>query len=122
MRRDVVDGIFETVTAIAASNVCYEYIIGFTGRAIKDRHSDYRRCGFKHIVALRDRLSMNDALDLEHELQERVKMSDRRKLVYQRYCSYHIEDGNRRSTGGKSDSGELNHVVYMTWREERWED
>lgn len=102
----------------------HEYLIGFTARSALKRGDQYRNFriptdkkfkNYDHLVLVADKMQREMALELEERLDSRIKTSDKRLKLYQKYgnreCSY------RSSYGGvKGKPNDFIHAVYIAWR------
>lgn len=116
IRSDRIDGLLDTVWAIAASPYVGGYTIGYTARAGHERFKEHRRWGFNHLVILADKLNRVDASALEMRLQEQVR-KDRRHTHYRKYDPSRRDGPLFPSVGRASaETGHLPiHSVYMAW-------
>ena len=106
-----------TVWAIAASRYVSQYVIGYTSRSGIARFRQYKVWGYDHLVIIADRLSMKDALDLEHYLQNEAK-KNKNTAFYQKYHRERRDGPTYRSYGGTAQApDDFIHSVYMAWWE-----
>jgi hypothetical protein len=107
---------FDTVWAISASRYVDKFRIGITARAGGARHSQYRPNGYAHLVILADRLSRQEALDLEEDLIAKIIASPRH-LTHRKFEN--VLTPHIRSFGGAVhlDPRAEIHSVYMVWWE-----
>lgn len=109
-----------TVDAICQSSKVVCFRIGYTSRSIQGRAGQYsapKGGAWMHFVALADKLSQDDALELEKKLFDRIRdeASTKVKKKFDTRCT---EAGYRRSSGGKSDDDSKTHSVYIAWTDE----
>lgn len=118
MRAARIEGLLDTVWAIAASPYVTEYIIGFTAQPKWDRGRAYRTSGWQHMVVLEDRMTRSDALFLEGTLQYAIK-ADKRYLMYRKYEESRRDKRHYPSAGqATADPNAKVHSVYMAWSED----
>jgi hypothetical protein len=108
----------DTVWAIAASEYCSQFVIGFTSGQSKKRFSSYKTNGYNHIVTLENNLTRAEAAFLEEKLQYLIKNTDDRRKVY--YRKYHIEKRHLPYSPNYGGRGSVpadarEHAVYMAW-------
>lgn len=106
-----------TVRSICTSPALDQYLIGYTAASAAWKGDQYRsREGFQHLVVLADRMSRDDALELETTLQRTI-WSDPNDIACMKYHAEKREDGQPYSSygGKKSDPSETSCSVYMAW-------
>lgn len=116
LRSSTIDQYYDTVWCIAASKYVAEYMIGYTRRPLRNRLSEYGRMhGYQYLVILSNGLKLDEAMQLERMLQERIKQ-DRKHTLFKKYCSQRREQRYFPSQGPTSVSPlEPVHSVYMAW-------
>jgi hypothetical protein len=124
VREPTIKRILGTICAICLSPLCQGYKVGFTTWSALQKGSRYahipktRGGAVDYFVLLADRMRRNDALDLEAELERRIKKKPRSALIRKKYRPENPDEPYRRRTGG-------NHIpaqsricsVYMAFWE-----
>jgi len=104
------------IDAIARSPYVEQFLVGFTKRSGWGRRSEYRAVGYDHLVILADKLTQEEALDLEAALQT-AAWSNRRSILFRKYRQNRRDKRRQyRSSGPLSTSPDDHvHSVYMAW-------
>ncbi len=84
---------------------------------MQERAGQYRNDGkWNHFVAVADKLSQDDALKLEKDIFERIKMA--KGPINRKYNQKLLAKKHRKSSGGKADDLQKGHTVYIAWADE----
>lgn len=115
----VVERHLNTIWAISSSRYVGQFVVGYTALGGRNRSKAYRQNCYDHLVVLEDRLTKQQALDLEERLQEACKFGKARGEPYRRkYHPYYRALAYCRSAGqGSPDPEAPIHSVYMAWME-----
>jgi hypothetical protein len=120
MQQNTIDRFLNTIEAICRSPDVRHFRVGYTCRPFKQRLDQYHATGWRHAVAIADRLDQGEALWLEERLfTEICGNPDRPAILYQKYDPYCRDKGYQPSSGGRGDDGCDTHTVYIAWTDEQ---
>jgi hypothetical protein len=105
---------YQTVRAIVASKYVGGYVIGLSQRP-RRRFKQYELDGYRHFVILADRLTRDEAVELEKYLFERCTRI-RSKPTWRKYHQRRREEAYRPSSNTRTPKEKV-HSVYMAWKE-----
>lgn len=119
-RRDV-QKILGTIEIICRSPSVERYLVGLTIKSALVKGAGYARAEFEHFVVLADKLTCASAINLEGELFNKIKESDQRGVIYQKYEPRRIRRHYHPSCGGLSTpADDRSYSVYMAfWEREK---
>jgi hypothetical protein len=116
IREAAVQRMLATIESICTIKNLGWYVIGYSSHPAIRRRVAVDREGFPHFVVLADRLSKDDALDLEERLFLAATKSKKKGLLYKKYHPDKRDDRYWRADGGnKVDRSQLVHSVYIVW-------
>jgi len=115
LRSVLIEEYLDTIWEICSSIYVKQYLIGFTSRSAKARRQEYRQSEIDHLVIVADKLTQNEALNVENALQQKAVMN-KRSILYRKY-HYKRRDGRLYMSHGRSKKGSIAkvHSVYMAW-------
>jgi hypothetical protein len=109
-----VNSYLRTITAIISSRDVSHYVIGMTGQRLWNRSAGYRKRGSDHCVVLANRMTGDEALHLENQLQFGCIHAAPRGLLQRKYHPDHAMMLTHPG-GGTRSLFEGDYSVYLAW-------